>query len=126
MVNKKIPNRDNTYYFVSFFLRVGLATVFLYVGIAAIFSPETWLGFIPGFMRKIISGNLFLHIHSIFNICLALWLLSNKKTFYASTLASITLFAIIIFNFSALDIVFRDLSILFSAIALMFLSHRGK
>ena len=123
MKNNKI---DDKYYFVSFFLRVGLVVVFLYIGIAAFLNPEAWLGFIPGFIQNIIPGNIFLYAHSVFNIGLAIWFLSNKKIFYASTLASLVLFAIIIFNFSALDIILRDIAILFSAFALMVLSYERR
>jgi len=110
-------------FFISFFLRVGLSIVFLYVGIAAFLTPNAWIGFIPGFIQNIIPGATFLHMHSIFNILLAIWIMSNKKIFYASILASLSLLAIIVFNYSSLDIIFRDLAILFASLALAVFSY---
>lgn len=115
---------EDIYYFTSFFLRIGLAIVFLYAGIAAFLSPDSWVGFVPGFVSNVINSYYFLHIHSIFNVLLALWLISNKKTFYASIMSSCALIAIIVFNYTALDIVFRDISILFAAIALSIISYK--
>ncbi|MEK6850297.1 MAG: hypothetical protein AABX85_01850 [Nanoarchaeota archaeon] len=120
-MSNKIEDR---YYFASFLLRIGLAIVFLYAGIAAFLSPDGWVGFVPGFVSNVISPYYFLHIHSIFNILLALWLISNKKVFYASIISSCALIAIILFNYTALDIVFRDISILFAAIALSVISYK--
>ena len=102
------------------FLRLGLAFVFIYVAISAYLNPTNWIGFIPDFV--IISKSSFLIIHSIFNLALGLWLLSNKKIFYASIVSAIALFSITIFNLGAMDIVFRDIGLLLAAIALAYLS----
>ena len=110
----------------SFFLRVGLAIAFIYAGIAAFLNPEAWIGFIPGFARSVIPASILLHIHSVFNVLLGIWLISNKKIFYASILACLAMVAIIVFNYSALDIVFRDIEILFAAIALTALSYQRR
>ena len=69
-------------------------------------------------MRNIIDGNILLVFHHIFNIVLALWLLSGKKIFYAAILSSVAIFFITLFNLGAFDIVFRDIGLLFAAIAL--------
>lgn len=103
---------------ICFLLRLGIAFSFLYAGIGAISNPLAWVGFIPSFIEIFFSRELFLYIHGGFDILLGLWFLSNKKVFYASTISSIFLFGIIIFNMGAFDIVFRDLSILLAAIAL--------
>ncbi len=121
-MNNNDINKSNRDVLVSFFLRSGLAVVFFFAAISAFLNPQAWIGYIPAFVQSIISPELFLHIHSVFNILLSLWLLSNKQTFYASILASLALFIIIAFNYTALDIVFRDIAILFGAIALAILS----
>lgn len=109
---------------VSLFLRWGLALVFLYASISAFINPSAWVIFIPKFVTGIIPELIFLKIHSLVEIFLALWLLSNKKIFYASVISSLALLGIIIFNLTQLDIVFRDIAILFMAIALTILSYK--
>ncbi len=118
-MNKKINWNVLT---ASLFLRVGIGFSFLYVGIAVFLDPSSWIGFVPSFIENFISKELFLYTHGLFDLFLALWIISGKKTFYASILASLTMFGIIIFNLNSLDIIFRDISILFAIIALGILS----
>ena len=106
----------------SLLLRLGIAFSFFYVAIFSFINPTNWVGFLPSFLTNIISGDILLPIFSVYEIMLGLWLISNKKIFYASILSSITLLSIIILNFGALDIIFRDISILLASIALTFLS----
>lgn len=107
--------------FVSFFLRLGLAIVFLYAGIGALLNPTSWVGFIPVWLKTIIPASIFLPLHAIMDVIIGLWLLTELKKFYAALSASLSLLAIVIFNLGALDIIFRDVALLFSAIALMIL-----
>ncbi len=107
--------------FVSFSLRVGLAIVFLYAGISALLNPTSWIGFIPSWLRDIVSPKLFLPVHAVADILIGLWLMSGQKKIYASLLAGLSFFLIVIFNVGALDIIFRDVALLFSAIALIIL-----
>lgn len=109
---------------VSLFLRLGLAFTFIYVGFAALVNPANWVGFIPEFVDNIIARNSFLVIHSVFDIALGLWILTGWKNFYSSVVASVLLFGIIVFNLGALDIVFRDIGLLFAALALAALSKK--
>lgn len=111
---------------VSFSLRAGLSIVFFYAAVSAFLSPESWVGFIPLFIRKIIDPLIFLKIHSIGELILGLWLLSNKRIFYAAILCSLSMISIIVFNFGALDIVFRDIAILFMSISLALLSYKER
>lgn len=111
---------------VSFFLRSGLAIVFLYAGIASLLAPENWIGFVPGFIINIFPAPVFLVLFSIYEISLGLWLLSNKKIFQASILSALTMVIIVVANLFLFDIVFRDIAILFMAIALIILSHKEK
>lgn len=55
---------------------------------------------------------------SLYELVLAVWILSSKKTFWAASLACFTLVGIIIANFSDVDILFRDIAIIFAAGAL--------
>lgn len=121
MTKKKEFNPINL---VSFFLRIGLATVFLYAGISAFLNPTVWIGFIPSWVTDIFPGTILLFAHATFDVLLALWLLFGKKVFYASIAAGLMLLTIIIFNVGALDIVFRDIAILFAAVALAILHFK--
>lgn len=108
----------------SFFLRTGLAVVFFYAAISSLMQPSSWVGFIPAWIREIFSGDILLKLFSTYELILGLWLISNKKTFYAAAFTSLTMLAILIANITQLDIIFRDACIFLSAIALMFLSYR--
>jgi hypothetical protein len=108
---------------VSIFLRVGLAVVFLYTAAASFIEPDAWIGYMPAFLRRVIPANLFLTGFSIIQILLSFWLLSGKKLFYSSLLSAAMLIGIIVSNLGALDIVFRDFAILFSALALAALEY---
>lgn len=113
---------DSTKPLISFFLRLGLAIPFLYAAIAATLDPNSWIGFFPSWLQNIFPGGLLLGLFSLYELALSLWLISGKKTYYASALASLTLLAITITNLGALDIVFRDIGLLLAAIALTILS----
>lgn len=104
---------------VSFLLRAGLATVFLYAAVASFLDPFSWIGFFPEWLRGVFDANSLLMIFSTFEIGFALWLLSGYKAFYSALVAAGTMLAIISANLGLLDIVFRDVAILFSALALV-------
>ncbi|MDP3640804.1 MAG: hypothetical protein Q8R53_06440 [Nanoarchaeota archaeon] len=110
----------------SFFLRVGLATVFFYAAIASFLQPLNWIGFFPAWVRSFMPASILLFGYSFYQLGLGLWLLSGKKAFYAAILAGLTLVAIVITNIALLDIVFRDVAILFAAVALLFMHTREK
>lgn len=107
----------------SLILRLGLAVVFLYPAIAAFIDPNSWIGFLPIFLRRIIPEKTLLLLFSLYEIVLASWLLSGKKVFYAAVISAMTLFAIIITNIGVMDIIFRDVAILAAALALATLSR---
>jgi hypothetical protein len=102
----------------SFFLRVGLAIVFLYAGIASLLTPTDWIGFIPAWVRSMVPAEMFLMLFSAFEILLALWLLSGKRAFWSAIVSCITIFSITVGNLGALDIVFRDVTIFAMGVAL--------
>ncbi|MBI5397969.1 hypothetical protein HZB03_00765 [Candidatus Woesearchaeota archaeon] len=110
----------------SFLLRTGLGIVFLYAAVSAFLQPESWIGFFPAWLRAIIPGETLLLLFGLYQLLLALWLFSGWRTFYAASLTSLTLLAIIIVNITTLDIVFRDIAILFCAAALAILSRNEK
>ena len=111
---------------VVFLLRIGLAFVFIYAGMSILTNPESWIGFVPRFTEAFASRYAILYGHAFFDIFLGIWLLYWKKMFYASALCSLNLLGIILFNLGSLDIIFRDLGLLFSSLALAVLSYKEK
>jgi hypothetical protein len=108
-------------------LQLGLAFVFLWIGIKSLIEPQNWIGFIPLWLGSFlpISVVLFLKIHSIAEIILALWLLSGRALVISSALA--TLFLGLILLASGLnDITFRDVGLLTAAAALFFAEFKNK
>ena len=106
----------------SFSIRIGLAIAFLYAAIASFLNPVAWSTFLPPFITSIFPAQPLLFLFAAFEIILALWLLSNKKIYYAAIISSLVLVAIIVANLEALDLIFRDVAILASALALILLS----
>ena len=107
-----------------FFLRIGIAFAFFYVAIFSFLNPTSWIGFIPKFVELFVPAQIFLYGHAAFDMLLGIWLLTNRKIFYAAILSALTMFGIIIFNLSAMDIIFRDVAIFFSAISLALLTRK--
>jgi len=105
-------------------LRAGVAFAFIYAGIDAFFSPYSWIDYFPQFMRGIIPDLFLLHLFAAFEILLALWILSGKKIFYPSLVATVLLVAIVFFNLDQFQLLFRDLSIAAAALALALSSRK--
>lgn len=107
-------------------LRLGLAFVFLYAAVAGFLEPESWVGYFPRFVRDLVGEFLLLKLWGIFEIVLGLWILSGKKIFIPSVLASLSLLGLIIANLGAMDILFRDVAILAIAVSLALTSRPKK
>jgi uncharacterized membrane protein YphA (DoxX/SURF4 family) len=107
-------------------LRISIASVFMYAGVAGLIAPYNWIGYIPLVLRDMFSPQLLLFFFSIFEVLLALWVLSGWKTFFSSGIAAMVLLAIITANFNQLDILFRDFAIFFAAGALLVSSFPKK
>lgn len=107
-------------------LRIGIAFAFLYAAVSSFLTPYNWIGYFPVFLRDLVPENILLLTFSIFEIFLAIWILWGKYLFYSSVLASISLLGIIIFNFSQMDIIFRDISILLTAVSLSVYSYNNR
>ncbi|MBI1961539.1 MAG: hypothetical protein HYS45_02460 [Parcubacteria group bacterium] len=103
-----------------FLIRLALAASFAYVGISSFTNPDLWAGFVPPFVASVVPVAAFLKIHGTFEVFLALWLLSGKAQAVAGLIAAVFLFVIVLFNLSAWDIVFRDVSLGLAALALVF------
>ncbi len=109
---------------IDWLLRIGVGFAFLYPPISAIFNPFAWIGYFPLFVTNIFPDAIvLLHIFGVIEVIVGLWILSGKNIFIPSAAAALMLAGIIIFNFSQMDVLFRDVSILLMAVALM-LSHK--
>lgn len=100
-----------------FFIRLGLAFVFLYAGISGLLNPSAWVGFLPVWLEFVASLSVLLLIFSIFEIILALLLLFWHSP-YPALISALLLISIVVFNFGAIDTLFRDIGMFFMAIAL--------
>jgi cobalamin biosynthesis protein CobD/CbiB len=103
-------------------LRLALALAFIYPPISAHFAPYDWIGYFPSFMRNIVSDQTLLGAWGILELVIGVWILSGKRIFIPSVLAAVLLVSIVLFNPSQFEVVFRDLSIAFVALALAFWS----
>ncbi|MBI2050482.1 MAG: hypothetical protein HYT31_01605 [Parcubacteria group bacterium] len=108
-----------------FLIRLALAFSFAYVGISSFTNPDLWAGFVPRFVQAIVPVALFLKIHGTTEVILALWLLSGKAQAVAGLIAALALFSIALFNLSAWDIVFRDVSLGIASLALVFSNRKA-
>jgi len=105
-------------------LQLGLAFVLIYAGIDALRYPLDWVGFVPTWVRIFhVSRESFLMAHSIGEIVIGLWLLIDKAIRIAALLAFLDLLAIIVFSGfdrAVFTTTFRDVGLLFMALALIF------
>lgn len=103
---------------VPLFLRLGLATVFLYAAISSTLAPNEWVGYLPGLLTDRFPAATVLKVFSVYELLLAVWLLSGIYARYAGLLCAATLAGIVASNFSLLAISFRDIGLIFAALAL--------
>ena len=100
------------------FLRLGLAVVFLYAAISSFISPNDWVGYLPGFVKSIVPATVVLGVFSVIELLLVAWLLSGVYVRFAALACVALLLGIVISNFSLLPISFRDIGLIFAALAL--------
>lgn len=103
---------------VLFFLRISIASVFLYAAVAATLQPFNWIGYIPQAIRNIFPSGQLLLGFSLYQLLLSIWILTGWKAIFSASLAALTLVGIIAANFQQVDILFRDFAIFFAAAAL--------
>ena len=107
-------------------IRIGVAFCFFYAAIAGFLDPQSWVGWFPKFMRDLIPELLLLKLWGMYELVTGFWILSGKKIFWPSLLASFSLAGLIVFNFNVMDVIFRDVTILATTIALTIQSYRAK
>lgn len=101
-------------------LRIALAGMFLYAAIAATLDPREWVGYLPSFMTAIVDGGLLLKLFSVFELVLAVLLLTGLYVRYTALVAAVTLLSIALANLHLIAISFRDIGLALAALALAF------
>jgi type II secretory pathway pseudopilin PulG len=112
---------------ISLLLRVSIASSLLYAALAAFLEPTSWVGFLPSFIRSLPIEDIFLlNGFGAIEVIIALWIFLGKRIFIPSAAAAVLLLSIVIFNFSQINILFRDFSLALAALALTALSSDNK
>ena len=62
--------------------------------------------------------DILLFVFGLFEVALAIWIIFGKKIFLPSLIAACLLLAIVLFNLSNFEVLFRDISIATMAFAL--------
>jgi len=101
-------------------LSLGLAFVFLYAGIASLMNPQLWVSYLPQFMGNFIALDVAIKFIAVYEIVLGLLLVSGKFRKVAAALSALTLVGIIVSSLNQFVITFRDVGLLFAAVALFF------
>ncbi|MBI3114835.1 MAG: DoxX family membrane protein [Candidatus Harrisonbacteria bacterium] len=105
-------------------LRIAFAFAFFYVALASIKNPEAWIVWLPQFAVRLspVPPQLLMDIMAFGQIALGLWLLYGRRLRWSAGVAAVFLFSIAVFNLSAMEIVFRDISLGLAALALAVLA----
>ena len=103
-------------------LRLGLAVIFLYAAIASLVNPRDWIGYLPPAALDMFDGFVLLKILAVLQLLLVLWLLIGKYVHYAALFAGAMLAGIVVANVELFAITFRDIALIFAALALAVLS----
>jgi len=99
-------------------LRLGLAFVFVYAGVSSLRQPDEWIGYLPHFLASASYAETLMRVFAVYELGLALWLLSGKFVRYAAALCGLTLVGIVLADPNNLIISFRDIGLICMAVAL--------
>lgn len=106
------------------FLRMGLAFVFAYASFEIYLNPHNFLKYTPAFLLKLLPQDVFLYSFGIMEIVLAIWILTKWKSSLSSLVSLLLLLGIILFNLEHFSILFRNVAIATSALALFILDKQ--
>jgi uncharacterized membrane protein YphA (DoxX/SURF4 family) len=116
----KIPTTVQGKPLTPLLLRAALALVFGYASIASFVHPTDWVGYLPAFLRDSAQATQLLHVFSVFELALAVWLVSGLYVRWAALAAAGMLAGIVTSNLSLFAITFRDAALVLTALALFF------
>jgi uncharacterized membrane protein YphA (DoxX/SURF4 family) len=111
-----------------YILRLGLAVVFLYFGISQILDQSRWIYLVPDrffifYIHEVLKSKL-VFINGIFDLIIALSLISGIFIRIFSILGFIHLISITIFSFGFEPSGIRDLGLAFAMLSLFFLCRK--
>jgi len=109
----------------NFLIRLAVAFAFVYAGISGFINPDTWIGYFPAWSKGFVPDTTLLIIWGIVEIAIGFWILFGKKILIPSIIATLSLAGIVVFNWNQIDIIFRDISIMLAALALIF-AEKGR
>ena len=104
-------------------LRAGVAFAFLYPPLNALVDPNAWIGYFPTFVKGYVPDLVLLHVFGAVEVVVAVWILSGWRIFWPSLAAAAMLLAIVVFNPSNFQVLFRDISLAAMALALAVISY---
>jgi len=104
-------------------LQAALAFVFLYAAVTSTLRPNDWVGYLPSFLTSLADKYLLLKLFSLMEVILGIWLISGFKLFWAGIFSALVLAGITLTNLTIFDVTFRDVGLLLSALALVFISR---
>ena len=119
---KNLLNNKNE--IAKWFLRIGLAFVFIYASIEIYLHPSNFIKYIPASIVNMVPMDLFLHSFGVIEIALALWLLSGWKGEYPSIISVGLIIGIVVFNMEYFQVLFRNVAIGFGGLALLVLEMK--
>lgn len=105
-------------------LRVGLGLTLLYAGVGGLVNSQSWVGFIPDWVGAIVSREVFLLLHSIVQIILAIGIIGGIQLKILSLVAFFDVISILVF-YGIDEITFRDFGLAMMALAL-FLENKER
>lgn len=114
-------------------LRVGLGVMYIYSGLNIFSNPSAWHSFVPQWFEMLWNNigpiEIFLKIQGLGELMLGLlflaWFSGKRGVFFASLLASLEIFLILLFV--GVDLVtFRDIGVFSAALSLLIISWPEK
>lgn len=100
--------------------------MFFYAAYGSFAQPDSWIGYFPLWMRDLIPGAVLLPAFSVVEIAAGIWLLTGKALKIAALVSGAMLAGIVVFNLSLFDVIFRDVGLVFAALALFSLAQSQK
>lgn len=103
-------------------LRVGLAFVFIFAGVAALSNPSNWIGYIPAWVSNTLPfpAEIFLKIHASADILIGVLLLLGLWIRWVALAGALFLLSIVIF-YGVDEVTFRDIGLIGALLSIVFM-----
>ena len=101
------------------YLRIGLAFVFLYASVEIYLHPQNFLKYTPPFITNLINIDAFLLIFGVVEVLVGFWLLTGWKGKYPALLTVLMMAGIVVCNMEHFQVLFRNIAIATAGLALI-------